>query len=521
MGLTSKSQYIRNFISGIGGAVISTTLGLVSAPLALSYWKEERYGLWALILSVLTYLHVSNFGIGQAAAVLMAKNCDLKDKKTILRKSFSLMLISMATVAVIVIIIATFTPQWIRLLGKIPVDLESEARTTCIFIVLFYFLNLPFSLMSSLLVGTQRAYIDNVFQIMTTVCNFIGLVSVILCKLTMPWMAILNGCFILIVNLVKTAVAYSGSERGELLGGASTVAPLTGENEDVKYKNILSASLRFFLIWLVNNILWNSDNFIISNLIGLKEVASYSLTFKFYNLLFSCIFIFNNSMQPIFSKEFGANNWTWISKRYRSFTVLSGFLGGLAAMGGILFGEEFIMIWTGKTGYAGLLVQILLGAYSYSISTSHFCQQTLGAFNYTKWLWSVILVEVIVRVASSVILGRILGLGGIAAGTLLGSLAGPFWMYPFLAKRRSEGRLKIHWKGSALHFCAVLLPLMAVSVIMKVHVDNGIANLLIGIALTLAYLTLSWIISPKEVKNEISLALREMAKKLAGNRRLT
>jgi len=509
-----KKNYFVTFLSGFGGAAVSTTLGLISAPISLSYWGEERYGLWAILLSVLSYLSVSNFGIGQAATTLVGKNNLFNNKRKILFRAAICLASSIAISVISLLVINLIFPDWHKALGKIPIRLETEARDTSLFIILFFFVNLPFTLASSALIGTQRAYIENLFQIGGTIVNFIGLISVVLLKLALPWDAIFNGVLSLGLNLIKVAIAFSGKRSILRAGSEAEESNDADKASDTEYRTLLATSARFFLIWLAATLVWNTDNFVVSNVIGLKEVTPYSITFKFYNLLFTAIFIVNNSLLPLMAKEFGAGNWEWIKKNFMRFSTIGSSLGGLALIGGLSFGHDFVLLWTGEKGYAGIGVMACLGTYSYLLSMVNFNSGMINTFNYTKGTWAFAFLEGGIKIGASLLLGKAFGLAGIAAGTMLGSLLAPTWICPLILKGRSGGRLIFPWRRTVAHFALILLPLGTIGFLVQARINHPFARIGAGFAITAAYVAATIVSWPADMKGDLNAARAKILKVL-------
>jgi O-antigen/teichoic acid export membrane protein len=497
--MDSKKNYFASFLTGIGGVAVTTVIGFVSTPLSLGYWGTEKYGLWAILMSILTYLSVSNLGAGQAAQTLIAKNADYSCKKLIFRRCLFMLSISMSVMIVALLIVNAFVPKWIHFLGKIPSGIEGEATLTCLWIVVFFFVNLPFTLLSSLMSGCQKAYVENTFSFINTICNFFGLLLVIVMKGNLPWLAIINGLVTLILNIIKLILSFF------VLKPFYTTRPAAAATDlgDAAYPTIIKSSLRFFLIWLAATLIWNTDNFVVSNILGLRAVTSYSITFKFYNMIFLCIFTVNNALLPLLGKEFGKGNWIWLKKNYRRFAILGPSLGGLTFLGGVLFGRDFIAFWTGAPGNdAGLGVLLALGLYSYFLTFVNFHTGVLSSFNYTKAMWIVSFAEGGLKIFFSVLLGQRFGLVGIAMGTLLGSALTTLWLYPLLLSKRSGGALHLPIKSVAVHFLVVVLPLVSLGVCLQIWGHSLTLRLAAGVALVILYICFTFFVWPQDIASE-------------------
>ena len=69
-------------------------LSLVTVPLFISYFGLTKYGLWIVLLSLISYLANSQFGLNTVVAVLLSKSDDRNYHKTVLTRSLDLLLIA-------------------------------------------------------------------------------------------------------------------------------------------------------------------------------------------------------------------------------------------------------------------------------------------------------------------------------------------------------------------------------------------------------------------------------------------
>ena len=365
--ISNKKNYTLTWFASFAGIIVSTVVGFLSVPLALDYWNVQRYGIWAIINSIIVYLTLSNLGINSAAAVLMAKNNSSWDKIKILRKSFNLLTISTVISCTFFIILNTFYKDWILFIGNIPVNLKAETFNACFIFGLFFFVNLPLSLICSALSGFQKLYVEKIFSVCQTLISFLSLILVIYLKGNLITYAIFNGVANLIINMIKAAYFYLFI-YSNIKDKSNQQNIQLEKNKDISNKTIIMSSMRFFSTGIAAMFVWNTDNLVISNFIGISEVTPYSITFKLYSILIIIITMTNASLTPIIGKEFGSGNWNWLNKTYNKLVVITTIIGGLTWLGGILFFKDIIYLWTGATGYAGLLTVFALGGYTYLLS---------------------------------------------------------------------------------------------------------------------------------------------------------
>jgi len=206
---------------------------------------------------------------------------------------------------------------------------------------------------------------------------------------------------------------------------------------------------------------------------------------------------------PLLAKEYGNNNWDWINKIYSNMIVLLSILGGACWIGGILFFKDFITLWAGSGNYAGLLMVITFGGYSYLLSMVTLNSGIVNTFNYTSISPYIAWGEALIKIVFSLILVKILGIAGVAIGTFLGSLLIPTWILPIWIRKRSSGKLHYYFPFIRNHFVLVILPVIVVGVLLQLFVSHILILRLLDIAIFLTYFLFSYMAMP--VANRIFL----------------
>jgi O-antigen/teichoic acid export membrane protein len=495
--ISNKKNYFFTLFTGFGGMVFSTIMTLVTVPISLNYWKTERYGIWVLLTSALIYLGMTNLGLNSSASLLMAKNPNIQDKIKILKRSFKLLLISIAIMFIAFIVLNLITKEWINLIGKIPENLKSETFLACVVLFISYLLSLPFSLLSTVYNGFQKLYIENIFNVVLSLVNFLVLIFIILIKGSLISYAIVWGTSLVMFNLTKFLFFYYFIYK-KIPVEESIV---TGSNGiETEYRTIFITGIRFFFIGIAAMVVWNSDVFIISNFISIKSVASYFVTIKLFTIFFVVIYQINGSIMPVLAKECGNNNWSWINSIYSNLLAFISIIGGGCWVAGILFFRDFVTLWAGSENYVGLLTVIAFGGYAYLLSMVNLNSGVIYALNYSKGAPYVAWGEAILKIVISIVVIKYFGIVGVAVGSLLGSLCAPTWVLPIWIKKRSGGKILYDFSFLKKHFVSVILPCLVFSVLIQVFISNMIVRLISGVIIALLYLLLSYILIPDSYK---------------------
>ena len=200
-----------------------------------------------------------------------------------------------------------------------------------------------------------------------------------------------------------------------------------------KEKKQVTDKVKSLIFYRLNPAILNgSDNIIISSVVGLSYVGIYSNYYLLTNYLSQFI------DQIIKSLESGIGNLNAIetpTKKeeifYKVFYMCF-FIYGFVCLAFFLLVNDFINIWLGKEYLLNMFVVFTIVLYFYINGVHTACytyRTTSGLFEKNKLAP---LYEVIINIASSIILGKFLGIAGVFLGTSIARLTTFFWIDPKL-----------------------------------------------------------------------------------------
>jgi O-antigen/teichoic acid export membrane protein len=503
-----KKIFLLGTTSSYGTNIVSIIVGLISVPLGLHYFGPIRYGIWAVISSVVAYLSISNLGITTAAATLTAKASKPFEQWAVLRRSLLLLVISSTVVLSLILGIAHFYPDWVVALGKIPVDLHREAAEAAIAVAILFLLNLPISIFSAGFIGFQKLYWERFYASLTIIVGLVALIlTVFLIKGNLVILALFRGFATLLVSIICAShFLFTHSELRQKFNKLI--------NREFSIKSIFTSGIRFFIIGIAAMVVWNTDNLIISHFLGVKAVTPYAITFRLFAMLFSIFTAINITLFPMYGKAAGLKQWDWIQRTYQKATQLLPIIGGLVWVGGVVFAKNIIDIWAGPDAYGGMLVVFALGGYGYLLSMVNIHSFLLIGLNATKSMVFISWAEAIGNLGISIALVGLLGIGGVALGTFLGSLVTVSWMLPRDVCRQTKEKVKFHFRPVMRHAFFILIPCLIMSTLIQLYWQNEISKVLINIIIIAIYLALSWCGMPIDLRNLVKNTLAGLRARL-------
>ncbi len=504
MPSTNRRIFLLNSISSLMLNGVSIVVGVLMVPFALRYWHEEKYGVWILITTIISYLSLSNLGLNSAATTLISKCKYSNEKIKIFQKAIIIITVYLSVFFILGLAFLNENSYY-YLFGNIDPNIKTQAFNACTIMLLFAIPNVGLSLISSAFIGFQKAYIDNVFLAIIPIGNLSALLITTNNGGDLVDFAILNGIFSLSVNCFKAFIFLIFYRKWF----DDRIFENNYSTQTTTYREIIITGFRFLIMNIAVMISWNTDNIVISRIMGVRFVTAYAITFKLFSIAYSLMGIINSAINPIFAKEFGMSNWTWMNMTYRKMVDIMSFISGGICIGGILLSKEIITIWAGEDSYAGLATVIILGIYTYFLSINTVDSSIINTCNYTKNISWIYMISSMIKLLVSIVLVKYFGIIGVAIGTLISSIAITSWVFPFWIKKNSNGKLSSQNKY-VIKGLIVLAPFIVASILISIYLQFGsLLKILASMIILVIYCTIKIIIM-LEGNSEYILTLKRL-----------
>lgn len=490
-----KRIFFLSGISNYGANVVSIVVGLISVPIGLHYFGPVKYGIWFVIVSVLTYMRIADFGIGLSTLTLISQTSSPAHHRLILRRSIGLLaVISIASIVVTIIFTFLF-PKWATILGKIPSGLWEETSSALLAIIIFTLFQLPMTIFPAAFSGLQQVHWNRIYSIFHSIVTLGALISTVFSGGTLLTLAILTGIGGLVVGIASGIHLFLSHPQ---------VRPKFNETvKDAPSINLLFTSgIRLLFLQIAVLIIWNTDNLVISHYLGPEKVTPYAITFKLFQMGLMMVTASIIGLWPMYGRSFGQGDWQWIQQTYNRSVFLQIIPGGLVWIVGIIFSQLIINIWAGPGAYGGLLVAFALGGYVYISSFGGVNHSLINGLNPTNIVVVFGLIEAALNLGISLALVRPLGIGGVALGTFIASLATNSWFGPLYIRHRSQKKVNLELKPILTHVFIVVSGIIF-ALFIVLYLPFGWFRFVAGISIIGMYLTLSWRIIPSEIQSLI------------------
>lgn len=484
-----KKIFLLSGISNYAAICVSIIVGIISIPVGLHYFGPARYGIWLVISSILAYLRLTDFGIGLSMLTLLSQTSNPYHHRVIIYRSISLLILISAICVLVTVILTFLFPDWIGIIGKIPLGLREETFLASLIIIILTFFQMPTTIFSSAFYGLQQIYWNRFYSALYAIVVFLGLLTTVMVRGDLITLAIFTGIGGLAVGILSGVHLFLAHPQIRLRSNKEEIsAPPT--------KLLLISGTRFLFLQIASLIILNSDNLIISNYLGPEKVIPFAVSFKLFYTGLTVVTATIIALWPMYGEAFGRGDWPWIQRTYNRSVFLQIIPGGLILVGGIVFSELIITLWAGPAAYSGLFVISALGGYVYISSFGGVNHSLINGLNPTNIVVVFGLIEAALNLTISLILVKPFGVAGVVFGLFLASLAVNTIFPPLYIYYRTAKKVNLDLKPVLMHVIVVIV--CTVLAIMSVlYSPAGWTRFSFGIMVIILYLFLSWFITPK------------------------
>ena len=325
----------------INGLARGANLGvsLLAVPLMLKKYGVEDFGLWATMVSLISFGSFLDLGLGNALLNSVSKLHVSEDflsiQKQITTATVSIAIISLFLICAVFLILPF--ADFGSFFGARPV----AARYAFAALTLPFLALLPFSLASRIMLAIDLATTDALWQLSSSLILGVALLFCTTCDAGV-WLAVLASS--LIPSLMRTAQYFALPKINPLLRFSKDAFAFESA------RSLAKPAILFFILQLAAASIFLSDNLIISRSLGATEGATYSLAARIFAIPIAFQGLLLGPIWPQLTKTIHLNGFRSVRKHVFVMWLLTGIGGLLFAFFVILFREPFFSAWTRSQG---------------------------------------------------------------------------------------------------------------------------------------------------------------------------
>ncbi|OKS86945.1 lipopolysaccharide biosynthesis protein [Mucilaginibacter polytrichastri] len=386
---------------------IGIIIGLVLIPMTIKYVNESQYGIWLTLSSLVNWMNFFDVGLGNGLKNKISQTNALgqyKASRIYISSTYALL----AIISILIFLMFLFINQFINwnLILNVSINSVKNLNQIIVFIVGFFCIQFILQIVNVVLTAVHAT---SKVSLITLISQIVSLIIIfLLTKYTqgsLLYLIIALSGVPLLVQIIASIWYYNHKYK--------YIAPSIKLINISLAKDILTIGGYFFLIQIGALILFETDNIVITQLFGPKEVTTFNIAYKLFAILVNVFTIVITPFWSSFTDAYTINDFVWIKGIFRKMYIYWGITVVIAIVLWIV--SPFLYkLWLGST-----LVNIpfILSA-SMVLYVAGFCWlmihcYLLNGIGKIKLQLYLYIISTIVNIPLAIFLGKTIGIAGV------------------------------------------------------------------------------------------------------------
>lgn len=306
--LTNKrtQNVLRNIYLSIALRGISILLNFVLVPITLTYLGSEFYGIWIVLLSIVSWLSLFDIGVGNGLRNKLTEAITLGNKQ-LANNYISTAYFFMGGVGLLIITVLVFVIYYCNweLIFNIHEQYIGQLQNMMYIYISALILNFIFNLINPILNAFQFSSLTNVTNILTSLFFIVFLYYIKSAKNNITIITSLYCISLILSNILVSFVFF--------IKHKSFIPNLKYFNK-IYIKELISLGGSFLIIQIAVLFIFTIDNFLVAHLLGPKFVSKYNIAFKLFSVFTVGYGILMAPLWSAYTEAYLRKDFNWIRK---------------------------------------------------------------------------------------------------------------------------------------------------------------------------------------------------------------
>ena len=407
----------KNIFKQIKWSFVFKALAFIVYYISISYQVKilgvELYGVWATLLSIVTWVVFFDFGLGNGIknylTQALTKN-DIKEAKEIIFTGY----ISVAIISIIMFLGMWITVKHINLQKIFNTNILSNNQLATIIIVLFAFVFLHFiiSFVKQFIFAIQKNALNEFEQFLFYVLLMISLLF-IYWKGFHSILAVVYayGISLILSKMILTIIFFSKNRH---------LIPSVNNFRSSIVKKLMNVGVSFFALQLVSIFILLSDKIIVTQLLGPANVTEYDIVYRVFSIILIFHGVVNAPMWSAYTEAYMKKDKAWINKNIRKMNLLILILI-IVSMLLYIFIDEIINLWIEKDIIFDSFLPLMMAIYVIVLAWCNNFAFFLNSINKIKVQFISLFIGALINIPLSIFFVKYLHMetGGVVMATIL------------------------------------------------------------------------------------------------------
>lgn len=411
-----RSNVIQMYAYRAGGILVN----LLYVPLLIKTLDVENYGVWLTLTTMISWLAFFDVGLGHGMRNRVAEslaNNDIQKTKEYVSTTYFLM----SAIALVIIFVSCFILpflNWNSILNAKTLD-STMLMYLALWVFILFIIQLVLKLITSLLYALQKPAQTS---LVTFLSQLLGLIVVWSMSFfperfnLLDYGIVISVCP-LIVFMLYSLFFFSKNKK---------IAPSIACFKKSMCKDVANLGIQFFLIQLTAIFLFQSNSFILAQVIDSSSVVDYNVAYKYLSLPLTAFSIITTPIWSATTDAYAKGDIEWINKTMNRLTRFF-YLFSLGVVILIVLTPISYHIWVHDTLKVNWLLMMLMGLYQIlSMRTSYLCA-IINGIGKVRLQFVFTLVESIVHLPLAFLLAKQFGITGVVISLSLMTFINTIW----------------------------------------------------------------------------------------------
>lgn len=294
---------------------LSIFLNFYVVRLTIGYLGNDLYGLWIVLLSIISWLSLFDVGIGNGLRnklTISLTNNDNENSRSYISTSY-IILSCIGFVLILLFLACIYFVDWVLIFNSSLLN-NGEYRLMMLLFSFSIVFSFVLGLINSILNAYQQPALTNIISILT---NLFFILSLIFFKSFFS-SNIIKIVFIYCVSLILSHLLFTFY----FFKLHKEVTPSFNYFSRSKIKDILSLGGSFFVIQIAVLLIFTVDNYIILQLLGTEQVSIYNIVFKLFSIFTVAFGIIIAPMWSAFTEANEKNDFVWMKETIKKLNLI-------------------------------------------------------------------------------------------------------------------------------------------------------------------------------------------------------
>lgn len=415
---------LQNSIASVLVKIGNVSLSFILVRITLELLKEEKYGIWTAISSLVTFASFFDIGLGNGLRNRLSEAV-ANDDKTIGRAYVSTAYFLFTVIQFGFLALAAGLIYLVHWKSILNFRLSDGYVSLLVLITLAGFcMKLILDAVSSVLMALQQTALSNLIYLVVNVGLVLGIWTLTLGEYH-------NLLSVAIVTAIVPVAVILGFSLYYYRTQLRDYAPSFKAIDFSTRPKLMNLGLKFFIIQIAGVVIFSTDNVIISKLFGPKAVTEYSVVFRYYNAVSSLFIVIISPFWSAFTEAYAKNDMVWVQAAYRRMQRSWFLIFGTVLIMFLVSGYVY-RIWLGDSFKTTWSLNALMAVFVLIACWNNITVTVLNGFGKVKLQLFTAVAGAIINLPLCVYLGRDLGHGSkgiimassisLLFGTVLGTI---------------------------------------------------------------------------------------------------